>query len=499
MAVLLAAPGTAQLCLESVTLTAGDGAAGDLLGGSVDVEGVFALIGAVGDDDNGSDSGSAYLFNHTNGAQLLKLQPSDGAAFDRFGGAVALEGNRIVVGAQGGNGGAGAAYLFDAGTGAEVAKLSGTTLAAGDFFGSAVDLDGGVVIVGSQGESNAGTDDGTAYLFDASDGTLLHKLSASDADSFDFFGVSVAISGNRAIVGASHEDTNGDRAGVVYLFDVSTGAELSKLVPTDAAAFRFFGSSCAMDGNLAAVGSPFANAGSSGAVYLFDVTTQAQLQKLVPSDWQLGDEFGSIPSGVTLSGTRLLAGTFDHDSQGAFSGNAYLFDTTTGQELTRFQPTVGGSGEQFGRGVGLDGDTAVVGAWGTAHGTAYVLPGESSRWLDLGDALAGVAGEPEHRGCGFLAPGETIELALASAAPSAVAFLVIGAGNASFPLFGGVLVPTPDTILVAPTNASGEASVLVPLAVTIPPGTTRYSQYWIVDAAAPMGWAVSNAVQVISL
>ncbi len=117
--VLLATSAHAQDCWEQdFKLLAADGADGDQFGSSVSISGTTAIAGAVWDDDNGSASGSAYLFDVTTGEQIAKLLPDDGARDDRFGASVAISGTTAIVGAflDDDNGDrSGSAYLFDLG------------------------------------------------------------------------------------------------------------------------------------------------------------------------------------------------------------------------------------------------------------------------------------------------------------------------------------------------------------------------------------------------
>jgi len=131
------------------------------------------------------------------------------------------------------------------------------------------------------------------------------KLTASDAAVFDVFGISVSISGNTALVGASGDDDRGFRTGSAYLFDITTGNQLAKLTASDATADDRFGKSVAISGNTALVGvSGDDDAGrSSGSAYLFDVTTGNQLAKLTASDAAANDAFGIS---VSISGNTAL-------------------------------------------------------------------------------------------------------------------------------------------------------------------------------------------------
>ena len=112
------------------------------------------------------------------------------------------------------------------------------------------------------------------------------ELLPGDAPIQAEFGASCDFSGTIGIIGARSEQTNGYGSGAAYLFDLLTGEELAKLLPTDGAQHDKFGWSVTIEGDLAVVGAPFDedNGPSSGSVYLFDTSTGAQLTKLVPND-----------------------------------------------------------------------------------------------------------------------------------------------------------------------------------------------------------------------
>ena len=144
---------------EKLELLAGDGAADDRFGHSVAVSGSTALVSALYDDDQGTSSGSAYLFDSTTGQQLAKLLPNDGAQFDLFGYSVALSSTTAIVGSKqdDDNGNAsGSAYLFDATTGQQVDKLLPSDGAANDLFGSSVAISGNLAVVGSPNDEIGG-------------------------------------------------------------------------------------------------------------------------------------------------------------------------------------------------------------------------------------------------------------------------------------------------------------------------------------------------------
>ena len=105
------------------------------------------------------------------------------------------------------------------------------------------------MLVGADGDTENGSFSGSAYVFDAVTGAELHKLVPSDGAPEDYFGFSVALSGTTAVIGAFGDDDKGSFAGAIYLFDVVTGAELDKLYASDAAVDDYFGYSVAVDGH----------------------------------------------------------------------------------------------------------------------------------------------------------------------------------------------------------------------------------------------------------
>jgi len=153
VALLAAAPGVpglgagtarAQSCdpVEVATLLASDGAEQDRLGISVSISGDTAVIGAYWDDDNGDDSGSAYVFIRNDGVwtQQAKLLPDDGERLDEFGASVSLSGDTVVIGARlddDNDNASGSAYVFtrNEGVWTQQAKLLPGEGAAGSEVG----------------------------------------------------------------------------------------------------------------------------------------------------------------------------------------------------------------------------------------------------------------------------------------------------------------------------------------------------------------------------
>ena len=333
--------------VQIARLLANDGAVGDRFGISVAISDPpgkeVAIVGASRDDDNGNLSGSAYLFDTTTGQQIAKLLPDDGAADDRFGLSVAISGTTAIIGAlrDDDNGSlSGSAYLFDTTTGTQIAKLLPKDGAANDLFGVSVAICGTTAIVGALREdNNNGIESGSAYVFDISDPNnpvQTAKLLPDDGAAEDWFGNSVAISGDPGkeivIVGAFRDDDNGSDSGSAYLFDVkdrNNPVQIAKLLPSDGAEGDFFGGSVSISGppgeEIAVVGaiSDDENGFQSGSAYLFDTSTGTQIAKLLSDD---GEEFNWFGNSVAINGHTAIVGAFGDDDNGIASGSAYLFD-----------------------------------------------------------------------------------------------------------------------------------------------------------------------------
>ena len=269
-------PAYAQI--SEFKLTASDNAAGDWFGISVSISGDYVAVGAYLDDDNGNESGSAYVFKRsgTSWAQEAKLLPADGAAGDHFGKSVSISGDYAVVGARNDddNGNeSGSAYVFKRiGTSwAQEAKLLPADGAEGDNFGQSVSISGDYAVVGARNDDDNGSDAGSAYIFKRTGTSWAQEaqLFASDGAAGDIFGFSVSISGDYAVVGALHDDDNGSHSGSAYLFK-RTGTswtEEAKLLASDGAADTHFGV-VSISGGYAAVGA-FLNGSDAGSAYLY--------------------------------------------------------------------------------------------------------------------------------------------------------------------------------------------------------------------------------------
>ena len=393
-----------------VKLLASDGADIDYFGTSVSIssDGLTAIVGARGDDDKGSFSGSAYIFNYDNisdtWTQTTKLLASDGEPFDYLGFSVTISGDGLtaIVGVYGDddNGSfSGSAYIFNYanGTWTQTTKLLASDGAPSDYFGYSVSIsnDGLTAIVGAYRDDDNGSGSGSAYIFNYANGTWTQttKLLASDGAPSDFFSISVSISndGLTAIVGAYLDDDDGSNSGSAYIFNydnISDTWTQTKLLASDAAPGDTFGTSVSIsnDGLTAIVGAygDDDNGSNSGSAYIFnydnisDTWTQT---KLLASDGAPGDQFGKAAVSISGDGLTAIVGSSGDDDNGSNSGSAYIFnydnisDTWT---QTKLLASDRASGDSFGNSLSIsnDGLTAIVGAVGddSGKGSVYIIP-----------------------------------------------------------------------------------------------------------------------------
>jgi len=296
-------------------------------GWAVAISGDYAIIGAKGDFHAGKNSGSAYIFKRdgANWVQLVKLTKSNAVRDEEFGYAVTIEGDYAAVGAWGVSSGAGVVYVYKR-TGAvwnEHAKLAPSELAAGNLFGGAVALSGNHLLVGAPGANAA-----YVFFFNGATWTQQAKLLANDGASGDAFGGAVFLSGEYAVIGAKQDDDKGSNSGSAYVFK-RTGTswlQQSKLVMIDGAAEDMFGASVAIAGDEAIIGANQDDdqGSNSGSAYLFKrVQTNWVLQnKLTANDGAVDDQFGVA---VALSGGQAIVGAWYDDDHDTDSGAAHVF------------------------------------------------------------------------------------------------------------------------------------------------------------------------------
>ena len=350
----------------------------DLFGAALSLSGGRALIGATTDATTGSGSGRAYLYDSNSGSLLRTFENPTPATNDFFGGAVALSGNLALVGAQNdalGGAGSGVAYLFNATTGSLLRTFAnpGPTPNLSDSFGLSVALSGNRALISGIGDDRGATNAGAAYLFDTTTGTLLRTFLNPTPQSGDNFGFDLALVGNLALISTTNDDTAAMNAGAAYLFDTTTGSLLHTFLnPTPELNNAFgnndnFGFSVALSSTRVAIGAPNENINGfhNGAVYLYDVANFNLLDTLViPTPNRDTEEF--LGNDVALSDHYVLAGAPFRNRGTAVAqkdlGAAFLFDANSGDFLQEIGDLAPTNGDRFGFSVALDGDSALIGA-----------------------------------------------------------------------------------------------------------------------------------------
>jgi len=291
--------------------------------------------------------GAAYAFTDVAGtfSETQKLTASDGGLFDNFGASVSVDGETLVIGANGATVGSnpaqGAVYVFTLvnGTWTETQKLIADDGIAFDNFGLSVALHDSTILVGSpQAIIGGAFAQGAVYVYTNSGGTWsqTQKLTASDGAASDSFGESVAISGNNALIGAFGATVDGHAgAGAAYYFTNLSGtwSQMQKLTASDPGTFFNFGNTLTLHNGKAIIAADVATVDghtSQGKVYIFlnEGGTWSEFDTLTASDGTTDDFFGAA---LALGpGTVLVSTPHPVINGNSFQGAAYFFEHTSG-------------------------------------------------------------------------------------------------------------------------------------------------------------------------
>jgi len=356
--------------IEEAKLLASDGEIYDEFGSNVAIDGKYAVIGAPKDDDNGNNAGGAYIYqrNGENWNQVEKLLASDGKEGDKFGDAVSINEDCIIIGARNDDDDigdlAGSAYIYkhNGNNWTEEAKLIASDIDGGDKFGTSVDIYQDYAIIGAPGNDDNGSDSGSAYIFKrcGEKWIEMEKLLASDG-GYDFnFGLSVAIERDTALIGAPH----GYGATYVFRYNGANWFEETKLNASDGQVGDKFGWSVSLNNDYAVIGAIYDddNGQNSGSAYIFNRGTLnwTEETKLLASDGDVDDVFGHS---VSISGNYIIIGSPNDDDNGEYSGSAYVyrrnFSTWDEEKLLSSDGT---AGDVFGDQVAIDGNYIIIAA-----------------------------------------------------------------------------------------------------------------------------------------
>lgn len=374
------------------------GAEDDHFGYKVAISGDFAIVSAPFDDIGANTDQGSVSFFHFNGSSwdmTQKIVEAAGSAGDYFGCSVSISGNYAVVGLVGDDIGAntdqGSAmvYYYNGSNWIFLQKLTDPTGAVADLFGSSVAIDGNFII-GTAKEDDIGVnpDQGSACIFQLVAGNWVYMQKIYDifGSTEDYFGVSVAISGNNIIVGEPGDDitVNTDQGSVLfYYFNGSSWVLRIKLTDANGQADGSFGYSVSISGSYAVVASP---------VYDYAVTDQGSVNiyKLNGANWNFVQKitmeepatFEGFGYSVAISGNYLVVGAINDDI-GTWNNNkgSVTIYQKVGIGWSKLQfvyDKMGAEDDQFGFSVAFDGSTKrfLTSAFAYGNGSGKVLFGK---------------------------------------------------------------------------------------------------------------------------
>lgn len=313
----------AQLPCESAKVEASDGERSDNFGTAVALSGDRLVVGA---DDN-ERQGAAYVYDW-DGVQWnesAKLVASDGQYDDHFGYAVALLGDRIAVGSPfGGRRYTGAVYVFERRRErwVEIAKLIPDDNRTGGYYmGQSLALSEDRVFAGASGDDDLGSNAGAVYVFRLNEGQWSQeaKLTASDGARVADFGETLAHFENRLVIGAPYDDGMGEDSGAAYVFewDGSAWVERVKLQAENGSEFDRAGESLAMSNDRILMGAPGT---STSHVFRKEADTWIHEATLAAAD---GHPY--LGRSAAFVGDRILLGSSLEWGQLSDTGNIYVF------------------------------------------------------------------------------------------------------------------------------------------------------------------------------
>jgi hypothetical protein len=353
---------------EQEKLLSSDGSPGDSFGCAVEIDGNYAIIGAYEEND---DTGSAYVYrrNGENWIEEQKLTASDGEPGDNFGKSVSIFENLVVVGAPGDDSNTGSAYLFNKSSTSwiEEQKLIASDRELDDYFGCSVSINKNIAVVGAYGDNNY---KGSVYAFNYSstNGTEFIKLEAVDGKIGDSFGYSISYDGRFVIIGATGTH---NQSGSAYILEYCCYFKWREKVNTSQFT-PYFGRSVSIDGDYAIVGAtglPFD--GITGSVHIFKREENNWIEHTFWNETESGEYlFGT----VSIDGGHAIAGSYYFDDG---KGSAYVFkrNGTTWEKEQKLTALDSEYGDSFGISVSIDAGYILVGAEGDDEytGSAYVF------------------------------------------------------------------------------------------------------------------------------
>lgn len=315
----------------------------DYFGTSVAASGSMVAVGAIQDDTGASNAGTVYVYNISSsfpGNPLFAINNPSPQTQDEFGASLAVSGDLLVVGASRNNSGgddSGSVYVFNLSSptpGVPVQVIDNPDPAIGDWFGHSVAISGNRLLVGAPRDDGGATNAGCAYVFDLGSPTPSVPVTvlANPAPALnDEFGFSVAVSGPNAVIGSRTDDNVAVDAGDVMVYDLSSGtpgSPVAGLTRPDPNEEDCFGASVSISGTRIVVGAPGADlaADEGGAAYVYELNSATST---VPADILesgMEEAAGWLGAAVAVDGTNVMVTAPQQDGNTHNRGAAYLFD-----------------------------------------------------------------------------------------------------------------------------------------------------------------------------
>jgi len=362
---------------EIQKLIASDGTPHDYFGTSVAVDGDFMIIGAPLNEENGYDAGAVYIYEY-DGETWNEVQQILGQEFAQLGGAVDIEGNVAVIGAIGDDWLRGGVYIYryDGSTWNQEQLLTDDIV--NNAFGNAVSLVGDKLLIGAEDDNTNGQFAGAAYIYHYIGTTWVEKqkLIGSDTESSDGFGRSVAVDDDVLIIGADYNDGAVNRSGSAYIYryNGASWTEEQKLIASNGEQGDYFGSAVAIENNEVVIGAPQTSNGGKGIVYIFkdQGETWEEIQII-----ETESSFAYFGYALARRGNSMIIGACKDEGH----GTAYLYRTSDQEwiEEEKYVASDAAYDDKFGSSVAIDDNVVLIGAPdennqnGEEAGSAYVF------------------------------------------------------------------------------------------------------------------------------
>lgn len=396
VALLLTTPALGQWS-ESARLVPKDAAQSDAFGRSVAISDGWLFAGATGKDTDGDNSGTVYAYRLIGDVwePVSQLAPNDPKARRRFGASVTFAGSQIIIGATGTGepGPTGALYVFELKDGEWVQrqKLEPSRDEARLFFGGAIAVDGDRLVAGAAWDNNR---TGSVFVFERENGLWQEtaRITHPDPGPDSPFGGSVAVHGDTILIGR-RDDPDNLAGGSAYSYRLFANTWMfeQKILPRGGMPDSDFGR-VSIRGDIALIGAPGDRmvARGAGAVYVYrrEGGTWIEVDKLLPLQDEQRQEFGS--NVLLADGLALLSAPGVDDDRGAVYVYACQDGVWTPIDTLILEGVFGRS--SFGSSMSLGGDTIAIGAprfFGAARDSGVVVMFDPACRADLdgdGDA-----------------------------------------------------------------------------------------------------------------